>query len=93
MNLSELKKKIDAIYEQALYPDEVQVVIPVVNLNAIGPAGSVNIEDIYRGFDWDDNTVFITPEGDQLREINRDEVGALVKEYNIVVTEAMRKRR
>ena len=93
MNLSELKKKIDAIYDSTQYPDEVKVVIPVVKLNAIGPSGSVNVDDIYRGFDWDDNTLFITPEGTELREINRDEIGALVKEYDIVVTEAMRKRR
>ena len=93
MNLSELKKRIDAIYESTRYPDEVRVVIPVVRLNAIGPSGSVNVDDIYQGFDWDANTLFITPEGDELREISRDEIGALVKEYSIVVTEAMKKRR
>ena len=82
MNLSELKKRIDAIYESTRYPDEVRVVIPVVRLNAIGPSGSVNVDDIYQGFDWDANTLFITPEGDELREISRDEIGALVKKYD-----------
>jgi hypothetical protein len=92
MNLTELKRQIDAIYESHRYPDEVKVVIPVVRLNAIGPSGSVSVDNLYMGFDWDDNTLFITPES-ELREIDRDEIGALVKEYNIVVTEAMRKRK
>ena len=93
MNLTEFRDKINKLYDSLPYPDEITVVIPVVRLNAIGPRGSVKVEHVYTGIDWDSNTLFIQPDGDELREINRDEIAALCEAYDIVVTEAMKKRK
>ena len=93
MNLTEFRDKINKLYEATPYPDEITVAIPVVRLNAIGPRASVTVEHVYQGFDWDSNTLFIQPDGDELREINRDEISALCEAYNIVVSEAMKKRK
>jgi len=81
MNLIELKKLIDNIVSRHRHPEEVQVVIPVFRVGQMGPVGSVPVDHIHLGFDWDSNTLFITPKGDELREINRDEIISIVDNY------------
>ena len=93
MNLKEFRQKIDKLCDSVQYPEEITVAIPVVRMNAIGPCASVPVKYVYQGIDWDSNTLFIQPEGDELREINLDEIKALAEAYDIVVTEAMKKRK
>lgn len=93
MNLKEFRDKIDRICDSHPYPEEVTVGIPVFRLNAIGPRGSVNVKSVYLGIDWDSNTLFLHPEGDELREINRDEIKAVCETYNVIASEIMAKRR
>jgi len=81
MNLIELKTMIDNIVSRHRHPEEVQVVIPVFRVGQMGPAGSVPVKHVYLGFDWDSNTLFVTPEGDELREINRDEITSIIDNY------------
>lgn len=82
MNLVELKTVIDNIVSRHRYPEEVQVAIPVFRVGQIGPRSTVPVKNIYLGFDWDANTLFITPDGDELREINVDEISAIMKKYD-----------
>ena len=82
MNLVELKTVIDNIVSRHRYPEEVQVVIPVFRVGQMGPRSTVPVEHIHLGIDWDANTLFITPEGDELREINVDEISAIMKKYD-----------
>ena len=82
MNLVELKTMIDNIVSRHRYPEEVQVVIPVFRVGQMGPRSTVPVKNIYLGFDWDDNTLFINPDGDELREINVDEISAIREKYD-----------
>ena len=82
MNLVELKTVIDNIVSRHRYPEEVQVAIPVFRVGQMGPRSTVPVEHIHLGIDWDSNTLFITPEGDELREINVDEISAIMKKYD-----------
>lgn len=70
MKLLELKERL----EQQIMRDrrDFKVVIKTSN-KSIGSSSSVDIEDVYARFDWDNGTLFIKPEKDLvLKDLNRD---------------------
>ena len=76
MKLSELKDKIDFLFESSRDDLEVRIVVKVAGSVAAQP--TVGIKSIHSGFDWDAGKLLIYPEVD-LRECNRDELKAIQK--------------
>lgn len=83
MNISELKKLVDKLYERTkdYNIDFTQVGIQVKRIGAIGGTPLVDIESIRAGFDWDANKIIIVP-STPLREIDRDEIKAIQEKYD-----------
>jgi hypothetical protein len=74
MNTNELILKLQ-------YADDLQVVIPVYRVGAVGGTSYVNVKSVTTGFDWDAGRIFLNTE-ERLREIDRDEIKTLQDKYD-----------
>lgn len=68
MNLSELKQRIDFIYNSTRTPDNVEVVI-TTSESSIGGRAKCSICRIDKGFDWEHNQVRIEPTNKLIKKI------------------------
>lgn len=80
MNLKEFKEHIDHQYAVARYPEQTKVCVEVYRVGSVGATPAVEIINAYSGFDWDSGKFILTTE-ENLREIDRDEIAALNKQY------------
>ena len=71
MTLTELKKTVDSYCEEKyVNPDEVNVIITLEEMS-IGPRAGTGIENIFMGFDWEQNQFRIQPK-EKLVRYNKD---------------------
>lgn len=78
MKLSELKTIINSIDDDRL---DREVVISVTTVGYVGGTPTVKVKNVFSGFDWDNGKLIICPEV-KLREINKDEIETLKKNYD-----------
>jgi hypothetical protein len=77
MKLSDLKYFMDHYRDQ----DDLEVVVCVERVGTVGATPTVSIKTANAGFDWDQGRLMLYPEKN-LREIDRDEIAALRKNYD-----------
>jgi hypothetical protein len=83
MNLKQFKQVVDHAYESACrYANEEhhKVVIVVKTVGSAGGTPCVEVQTASEGFDWDNGKLMLFPTSD-LREISRDEIASLRKNY------------
>jgi CO dehydrogenase/acetyl-CoA synthase delta subunit len=77
MKMSDLKYLMDHYRGR----DDLEVVVCVERAGAIGATPAVSVKSANLGFDWDQGRLVLYPET-TLREIDRDEIAALRKNYD-----------
>lgn len=81
MTLLELKQAVDRAVSLYTNADQVNVVVKVSRVGAVGATSAVSIKHANLGIDWDHGRFLIYPETD-LREIDRDEIKSLRENYD-----------
>lgn len=82
MNIIELKKIVDRLYETTKeYKELTNIGIQVKRVGSVAGTPLVNVKSIHSGFDWNAGKIIIVPETD-LREINRDEIKSIQEKYD-----------
>lgn len=83
MNIIELKKIVDRLYEttEEYNKELTNIGIQVKRIGSVAGTPLVNVKSIHSGFDWDNNKIIIVPET-ELREIDRDEIKSIQEKYD-----------
>lgn len=80
MNLLELKRLVDQAVEIAYEPESVTVRISTFKTGTAGHLPCTDLKSAYLGIDWEANSFLLQPVT-TLREIDRDEIALLRKQY------------
>ena len=84
MKLSELKRIVDHAVESCerrhMSAESITVCIPSFKTGTAGHIPCTDVKGANMGFDWEASSFLIWPEK-QLREIDRDEVKAMIDKY------------
>lgn len=81
MNLKELKELVDYYYHDSRYAEQTKVCIKVFRAGSIGGTPTIEVTKAYGGIDWDSGKFILLGDTD-LREIDRDEIAAIMKQYD-----------
>ena len=81
MKTKDLKTKIDWIVSTLSDDEDLEVVIKVIRVGAVGRTPTIPITNVFKGFDWDRGSVILSCDS-ELREIDLDEVKQLRKTYD-----------
>ena len=79
MNLIELKKSVDFVFEKVANPDEVSVCVTLVE-PSIGGRAKTEVKYAVMGFDWEQNQFRIEPKDELVRKGRDLKIAIPVKE-------------